>query len=77
MNQVNKKMGEIEGEELEESLQDEGRVEEDGVFSSPINEVHKNNPQAKKTKPERRREENASSEEDDDDELELDLIDKA
>ena len=73
-------MGEIDGEELGESLQDQARVELDdedseGMYTSPMNGLKKNDPNVKKTKPERQREEKASSEEEDeDDELELDLI---
>ena len=46
MNQVNKKMGEIERDELEDSLQDQGRVEEDeeDMYTSPMNDAKKNDP---------------------------------
>ena len=76
-------MGEIDGEELGESLQDQARVELDdedseGMYTSPMGGLKKNDPNVKKTKPERQREEKASSEEEDeDDELELDLINQA
>ena len=78
MNQVDKKMSEIERVEKE---QDKAQVEdskedEDDDFNSPMNADRKANPQKREsTLPERRREEsNDNSDEEDDDELELDLI---
>ena len=70
MNQVNQK-NELQDDELEESIQDQARVEEgEDTYSTPVNDTKRSKQQTFES---RRKEESSSS----DDELQIDLIDKA